>query len=80
MPFPGCAYDLAEKFGFHLNNGFAFDSTRKGPADLFTKLDKTLQNNFITKGRNESESVDSIYSFQQVKHSKYQRMQLLYLH
>ena len=63
MPFPGCAYDLAEKFGFHLNNGFAFDSTRKGPADLFTKLDKTLQNNFITKGRNESESVDSIYSF-----------------
>lgn len=63
MPFPGCAKDLAEKFGFHLNNGFAIDTTRNGPADLFTKVDKTLQNNFITKGRNESESVDSIYSF-----------------
>lgn len=63
MPFPGAAGDLAEKFGFKLNNGFAFDTSKKGGPDLFTKNDKTLRENFITNGRNNSESVDSVYSF-----------------
>ncbi|KAF0140010.1 MAG: hypothetical protein FD122_2771 [Stygiobacter sp.] len=63
MPFPGAGNNLALKFGFKMNNGFAGDTTHLGAPDLFTKKDKTLNINFITEGRNESESVDSIYSF-----------------
>jgi hypothetical protein len=63
MPFPGAASELAEKFGFKLNNGFAFDTSKQASPDLFTRKDKTLGDNFITNGRNESERVDSIYSF-----------------
>jgi hypothetical protein len=62
MPFPGAAGELAEAFGFKLNNGFAYDTTGNGN-DLFTRNDGTLENNFITNGRNEQEKVDSIYSF-----------------
>ncbi len=66
MPFPGAAGELALKFGFKLNNGFAFDTSKKeqrGIPDLFTIKDKTLNKCFITEGQNKSESVDSIYSF-----------------
>lgn len=64
MPFPGAAGELAKEFGFELNNGFAWDTTSAGGnPDLFTREDGTLGDNFITNGRDESESVDSIYSF-----------------
>jgi hypothetical protein len=62
MPFPGAAEDLAREFGFELNNGFAYDTTGTG-TELFTRGDETLNDNFITNGRNEQEKVDSIYSF-----------------
>jgi len=62
MPFPGAAQDLAEAFGFNLNNGFAFDSTGTG-TQLFIREDGTLKDNYITNGRTVLERVDSIYSF-----------------
>jgi len=62
MPFPGAAQDLAEAFGFNLNNGFAFDSTGSG-TQLFIREDGTLKDNIITNGRTVQEIVDSIYSF-----------------
>jgi len=63
MPFPGAAHGLAKEFGFDLNNGFVLDTVKGGGADLFTLKDGKLKENFITKGRNEQEKVDSIYSF-----------------
>ena len=62
MPFPGAAEDLAKKFGFELNNGYAYDTTGTDTV-LFIRGDGTLTDNIITKGRNEQEKVDSIYSF-----------------
>lgn len=63
MPFPGAAGELAARFGFNLNNGFALDTSQMGKPALFTRTEKTLSINTITEGRNISESVDSIYSF-----------------
>ncbi len=63
MPFPGAALELADRFGFKMNNGFAGDTTQLGAPDLFTLEDNTLLKNIITEGRDISESVDSIYSF-----------------
>ena len=62
MPFPGAVSELASQFGFKLNNGFAFDTSSTG-FDVFTREAGTLKNNFITNGRDNSERVDSIYSF-----------------
>lgn len=62
MPFPGAVSELTSQFGFKLNNGFAFDTSSTG-FDLFTREAGTLKNNFITNGRDNSERVDSIYSF-----------------
>ena len=62
MPFPGAVSELASQFGFKLNNGFAFDTSSTG-FDLFSREAGTLKNNFITNGRDNSERVDSIYSF-----------------
>jgi len=63
MPFPGAAHDLAKVFGFELSNGFAIDTTTGGGSDLFTLKNGTLEENFITNGKNKLEKVDSIYSF-----------------
>ncbi|MEJ2104662.1 MAG: hypothetical protein P8X47_08815 [Ignavibacteriaceae bacterium] len=63
MPFPSAVDNLANEFGFKLNNGFAIDTTNKTLGDLFTRKDSTLEDNFITNGRSEQEKVDSIYSF-----------------
>ncbi len=63
MPFPGAVSELASEFGFELKNGFAFDSTNNGKPDLFTREAGTLKDNFITNGMDDSEIVDSIYSF-----------------
>lgn len=63
MPFPGAAGELAAKFGFVLNNGFASDTTNPHGQDLFIRNNKTLHSNKITNGRSDSEFVDSIYTF-----------------
>jgi hypothetical protein len=63
MPFAGAAGELAGRFGFKLNNGFALDTVSGGSPDLFTRTAGTLKDNIITNGRNNSEKVDSIYSF-----------------
>jgi len=61
MPFPGAINKLANKFGFNFENGHAMDTI--GNPDYFIRKQKTLHNNIITKGRNSSESVDSILTF-----------------
>lgn len=62
MPFPGAAENLANEFGFKLNNGFAYDTTGTGTV-LYIREDGTLKDNFITNGRTVQDKVDSIYSF-----------------
>ncbi len=56
MPFPGAAQELAERFGFTFNNGFAFDTTDQGPI-VFSKENGLLQPDPITEG------IDSVASF-----------------
>jgi hypothetical protein len=44
MPFAGAAEDLAKSFGFTFYNSFALDTNKKGGADMFTSVSKTLNN------------------------------------
>jgi len=62
MPFPGAASDLAAAFGIEFNNGFALDTTQRGPA-FFRRSQGTLKKHAITNGRNDSEKIDSVASF-----------------
>lgn len=62
MPMPGAAADLASVFGFHLNNGFAFDTLQSGPM-IFRRSEGTLADHPITSGRSESEQIDSVATF-----------------
>ena len=57
MPFPGCNEKLAAAFGFKFYNGFAFDTTKQNPPDVFSAKNKRLAANSITAG------LDSICSF-----------------
>jgi hypothetical protein len=61
MPVSGAASDLAKKFGFELRNGHAQAQPWKD--NYFYRNTKTLSENIITNGRNESEHVDSILAF-----------------
>ncbi|NMM47723.1 DUF4350 domain-containing protein [Marinigracilibium pacificum] len=62
MPMAGAAEDLASAFGFKFTNGFVFNPESKTP-DLFNTKSNTLHNCVITKGRNDSETVDQIATF-----------------
>ena len=62
MPMAGAAHDLAAVFGFDFTNGFAVDTSNKGPS-LFTVRDNTLMESEITKGRDSTESVEQIATF-----------------
>ena len=62
MPMAGAAADLASAFGFEFTNGFAVDTTTRGPA-FFTSQDGSLKQSTITRGRDQSEQVDRIASF-----------------
>ena len=62
MPMAGAAEDLARAFGFEFTNGFVFDTISPGPS-LFNYEDKTLIPNPLTKGRDQTESVDQIATF-----------------
>lgn len=57
MPIAGCAADLAKAFGFTFYNGFAMDTTKKGPGDVFNYKNGRLRDTPITKG------LDNIYTF-----------------
>jgi hypothetical protein len=64
MPFPGAAEQLAAEFGFHLNNGFAVDTTSPpGDPYVFRRVDGTLVDHPITRGRREAERIDSVVTF-----------------
>lgn len=62
MPFPGAASDLAAAFGVDFNNGFAVDTTTRGPC-FFRRSQSTLREHAITGGRGEDEQIDSVASF-----------------
>lgn len=62
MPFPGCAEKLARAFGIQFNNGFAINTTKRGPI-VFDRSSGTLINNPVTEGRSIAERIDSVATF-----------------
>jgi hypothetical protein len=62
MPMGGAAADLAAAFGFKFTNGFALDTSARGP-DTFYRKDNSLLACAITNGRNALESVSKIVTF-----------------
>jgi hypothetical protein len=62
MPMGGAAAGMAKAFGFEFTDGFAADTARSGPA-LFCRAAGTLKDNVITNGRDNTERVDTIFSF-----------------
>ena len=62
MPMPGAAMALAASFGVTFLNGFAMDTSSRGP-DTFRRSDNTLSDHVITRGRSTEEYVDSVVSF-----------------
>ena len=63
MPFPGATEDLAAEFGVIFLNGYAVSAPGKGGALSFTRSSGLLADHRITRGRSESERVDSVTSF-----------------
>lgn len=62
MPFPGAAHELAAAFGFELNNGFAMDTTARGPLVL-RRSDGLIGAHPATTGRTAAERIDSVATF-----------------
>ncbi|WP_420124800.1 DUF4350 domain-containing protein [Longimicrobium sp.] len=63
MPFPGAAADLAAEFGVMMGNGFAYDSTLQESKMRFARADGSLADHPVTRGRDASERVDSVFAF-----------------
>ncbi|MBI2409250.1 MAG: DUF4350 domain-containing protein [Gemmatimonadetes bacterium] len=63
MPFPGAAGTLAEAFGVHMRNGFAYDSTRAVSRFTYSRASGRLASHPVTDGRGPSERVDSVVAF-----------------
>jgi len=63
MPFAGAAESLAEQFGILMANGFALDAETENGLIRFTRSDGSLADHPITRGRNPSESIDSVIAF-----------------
>lgn len=63
MPFPGAAGVLAMEFGIHMGNGFALDRKTDDGRMRFARSDGSLADHPITRGRNQSERIDSVYAF-----------------
>ncbi|MDP1889596.1 MAG: DUF4350 domain-containing protein [Gemmatimonadaceae bacterium] len=63
MPFPGAASALAEAFGVHMRNGFAYDSSRRNSRFAFTRASGRLAAHPVTDGRGAAERVDSVVAF-----------------
>jgi hypothetical protein len=62
MPFPGAAEELAARFDFEMNNGFAMDTASPGPF-VFRRSDGSLAEHPITSGWSPDEAVDSVTTF-----------------
>jgi hypothetical protein len=62
MPLAGAAKELAAAFGFWFTNGFALDTTSRGPSSFDVK-EGTLRENVITRGRDSSETVRQVATF-----------------
>ncbi|HEU4929465.1 MAG TPA: DUF4350 domain-containing protein [Candidatus Krumholzibacteria bacterium] len=63
MPFPGAAEKLARAFGVLFSNGFALNADEESGQMTFYRRDRSLADHPITRGRNRSESIDSLTSF-----------------
>jgi len=63
MPFPGASADLANEFGIIFLNGFAKRSVKGGGALSFTRSSGSLADHAVTRGRSESEMIESVTSF-----------------
>ena len=63
MPFPGCAEKLARAFGILFSNGFALKADEESGQMTYRRRDRSLADHPITRGRNRTESVDSLTSF-----------------
>lgn len=63
MPFPGATAKLADEFGIVFFNGFAMKSTTERAPLSFTRSSGSLADHAITRGRTESEKVESVTSF-----------------
>lgn len=63
MPFPGAAGPLAAEFGILMGNGFALDAGTEDGRMRFTRFGKSLADHPITRGRNQSERIDSVIAF-----------------
>jgi len=61
MPMPGAVEDLAAAFGLFMHNGFLYDDSGTSVLD-FTR-DAGLADHAITRGRDESERIDSVRAF-----------------
>ncbi|MDP4224232.1 MAG: hypothetical protein Q8868_13070 [Bacteroidota bacterium] len=62
MPMGGAASCLAAVFNFSFTNGFAADTSSRGP-DYFYRKDSTLLSCSITDGRNDREKVNKVVTF-----------------
>jgi len=62
MPFPGAVEKLAAAFRIRFSNGYAIDEKAQGPI-VFKLVDGSLKDHQITRGRTDSERVDSVASF-----------------
>jgi len=64
MPAAGAAADLAKPFGARFTNGYTLDPTRElSRGDLFRRSDGRLLDHPITRGRDEGERIDSVFTF-----------------
>jgi len=63
MPFPGATANLADEFGFYFLNGFAMKSATERGILSFTRSSGSLADHVITRGRIESERIESLTSF-----------------
>ena len=65
MPDPWAIADLARSFGIEVHNGYVLNGAPPGLLEpiLFQRLDGTLADHPLTNGRNPSERVDSVATF-----------------
>lgn len=63
MPFPGGTADLANEFGIIFLNGFAKKSMQGDGTLSFSRSSGSLADHAITRGRSESEMIESVTSF-----------------
>ena len=63
MPFPGSTADLAARFGIVFHNGYAVKGLHEGGSLSFTRSSGLLADHPITRGRSESEAIESVTSF-----------------